>query len=79
LEASMAAAPASTMVSTISLGHIDIFMGWDNHVFLVKQFEDPIAHYINPKNGNDSSKELKEILKLMSWSKDGFFGLIKKI
>ena len=57
----------------------DILFGWKNHIRLVISFKDPNIEFIDPKNGEKQTKDLKEILKEMRENNDGFFGLIKKL
>ncbi len=55
----------------------DGMIGIGNHVYFLKDFEDPRVKLIDPKNGQEIEKNYFELLKEMRHS--GIFGLVKRI
>lgn len=56
-----------------------ILIGWNNHVSLITDFNDPIVTYLDPKDGLESIINLNVVREKMQKSNDGFFGLLQKL
>ncbi len=53
-------------------------IGFNKHVYILKNFQDPELEIIDPKDGEIIKKNLHDLLKDMK-EKEGIFGLIKKV
>lgn len=54
------------------------FVGFNNHVYLLYDFKDPLVSLIDPSNNFLSERELTKLLREMGLG-SGFFGLVKKL
>ncbi len=59
--------------------HKDIFIGWNNHVGLVTDFNSSVIQYIDPKDALKTIMKFYNLTKKMQGYGDGFFGLLKKL
>jgi ABC-type bacteriocin/lantibiotic exporter with double-glycine peptidase domain len=57
----------------------EVFIGWNNHVALVSEFNDPFITYIDPKNNFQTIIGLENVLERMQTNSDGFFGIVSRL
>ena len=54
-------------------------LGFHKHTYLFLEFKDPIVSLVDPKDDSIKHFELRNMREAMAESKNGFFGLVKKL
>ncbi|MBW2998510.1 hypothetical protein KY321_03135 [Candidatus Woesearchaeota archaeon] len=57
----------------------DVILGWNNHALLMNAFKNQEVIYLDPKDTIQKSLSYCDLMKNMYGSKDGFFGLVKRL
>lgn len=55
------------------------FIGISTHVYLLKDFKDPVVKLVDPKTGQEVEKDYSKLLREMKEDIDDGFGLVKRI